>query len=262
MTRVFKPEPCPICGTGQWVPRSIGTHIISHKRKKHTVSGLHDAVCDHCGARGFLEGQVAENCTLIENYEKTLKDYISPRDIYRIREKYMLSQKDAEKAFAAGKNMFSKWENGDSVPNGTAALNLIRALEDPSHMQWLADRAGVKIEHAERTLPLPAANTRLYYDWFKQALAQSARLRCHQMEQSFISAPASGSTKQVATVREPAFRIKPIIGHNVWDVLNLANYPSLEALAETHPASDDDEPSDQLIKDSLMATYSCAGQHR
>ena len=146
MTKKFNPEMCPICGKGEWIPREGGVHCFKHKKRTHRVTGMHDAVCSNCGTRGFIEGQIEENKRLIAEYERSLRDFISPDDIYAIREKYLLSQATADKIFCCGKNMFSKWERGDSTPTGTAALTLRRALRDESFMKTLADEAGEIIE--------------------------------------------------------------------------------------------------------------------
>jgi putative zinc finger/helix-turn-helix YgiT family protein len=145
MTKKFKPEKCPMCGAGDWIPRSTGVHRFKHKRHEYCVEGMHDAVCSHCQTRGFIEGQYEENARIIAEFEKKLRDFISPSDIYAIREKYLISQEQAGKIFACGKSYFSKWENGEVSPTGTAALTLKAALEDSTFMKKLADDAGVII---------------------------------------------------------------------------------------------------------------------
>lgn len=139
----FENENCPICGEGQWADHSDGTHTFRHKNKEHNVTGMHYALCDHCGTRGFLKGQITANKKRIAEYEDRLRDYISPSNILRIRERYDLSQKDAAKIFQCGPTQFSKWERGIVAPTGATAVLLRLALNDPEVMRKLAADAGV-----------------------------------------------------------------------------------------------------------------------
>lgn len=141
---------CPLCDS-----HAIETRFDLSKKYKylgvtHVLDGLEHSVCTECGCDFFAEGQIERNNSRFFELEKRVVKAISPREIRQIREEYLLSQEDAEKAFNCGAGMFSKWERGTSAPTGTAALTLIRALEDVAFMKWLADRAGITI-HANDT---------------------------------------------------------------------------------------------------------------
>lgn len=154
----FDNETCPICGEGQWVDHGDGTHTFRHKNKAHNVTGMHYAVCEHCGTRGFLKGQIAANKKRIAEYEDSLRDYISPSNILRIRERYDLSQKDAAKLFQCGPTQFSKWERGIVAPTGATAVLLRLALQDTEVVRKLASEAGIAAKlpqvKAERAEPM------------------------------------------------------------------------------------------------------------
>jgi capsid portal protein len=57
-----------------------------------------------------------------------LKDYISPSDVYKIREKYMLSLVAADHKFNLESGSFSRWEDGEPVPPEIAFV-LIEVLD-------------------------------------------------------------------------------------------------------------------------------------
>lgn len=151
MTIQFQAEPCPACDGGTWVPHADGMHAFHHKRREHRVEGLHYAKCDRCGAQGYIPGQMAENRRIIEAYERSLRDYISPSDVALLREKYRMSQEQAARIFGCGRRAFSKWERDEVQPTGATARLLRLALNNAEVMRELAAEAGEAVE-----LPPPA----------------------------------------------------------------------------------------------------------
>lgn len=145
MAKQFLAEPCPICNSGTLAPYSDGEYRLAHKRKERILSTLHYSICDSCGLRGVSEEQAEENIRLIEAFEESFKDYISPDDIRRIRDKYRITQAEAGDIFGCGKSYFSKWENGEIAPTGSAAVLLKNALKHIDFMQHLAKDACVVI---------------------------------------------------------------------------------------------------------------------
>ena len=150
----FSSEKCPICNKGIWHPLSNGIHKFRHGRRPHVVNGMHFAVCDECNTQGFLQGQRDENQGLIQEYMKTLIEYVSPSDILALREKYLLTQEQAGMIFGGGKQGFSKWERGMTAPAGPTARLIKLALKNPDSMRELAVQAGIQlpkpVEHNRR----------------------------------------------------------------------------------------------------------------
>jgi len=145
MAEISKPEKCPVCENGNWIAHSDGVHRFKHKRRQHAVPGLQYSLCDHCGCRGFTEEQAELNQHAIAEYERKLPDFISPSDIYAIREKYGISQAQAAKIFNCGIAYFSKWERGEVAPTGPAVTLLKNAFEHTDFMRRLCQSAGISI---------------------------------------------------------------------------------------------------------------------
>lgn len=145
MAKQFDQDDCPFCKEGKLIPHSDGSRQFMHKNKERRQDNLHYCICNHCGTRGITEDQADENKRLIAAFEESLRDYISKRNIRRIRDKYRISQAEAGEIFGCGKSYFSKWETGESAPTGSAAVLLKSALKHTEVMQRLADDAGVVI---------------------------------------------------------------------------------------------------------------------
>lgn len=155
----FPPIPCPICQTGEMRPFSDGTYEFRYARKTYRVTGQHYAQCDGCGATGYLPNQRETNSLAIREFQKSLPDYVSPSDVLALREKYSLTQKQANLIFGGGANGFSKWERGTGEPAGLTARVIKAALRSPETLTILADIAGVDfpIEKEKVALPEPFA---------------------------------------------------------------------------------------------------------
>lgn len=145
MAKQFIQDDCPICENGKLIPYADGTREFEHKRKVRRMINLHYCICNRCGTRGITEDQSEENLRLIAEFENSLTDYISKRNIRRIRDKYRISQAEAGKIFGCGETYFSKWETGESSPTGSAAVLLKSALKHIDVMTRLADDAGITI---------------------------------------------------------------------------------------------------------------------
>ena len=51
MKKIFVSENCPVCGTGNWLPKSDEVYAFRHARKEYRIDGLHYAECNKCGTR-------------------------------------------------------------------------------------------------------------------------------------------------------------------------------------------------------------------
>lgn len=145
MKKIFLSENCPVCEIGRWEPKSDEVYAFRYGRKEHRLTGLHYALCNKCGTRGYLPGQRQENQKLVHQYQAKLVGYISPSDVLALREKYLLTQKQAQKIFGGGSQSFSKWERGITSPAGPTARLIKLALRYPEVMRDLARDAGVRI---------------------------------------------------------------------------------------------------------------------
>lgn len=145
MAKQFDQDDCPFCTDGRLIPYSDGVRELTYKNKTKRQDNLHYSICNCCGLRGITEAQAEENKRLVAQFEDSLKDYISKKDIRRIRDKYRISQAEAGEIFGCGKSYFSKWETGDSAPTGPTAVFLKRALKYADVMQRLAEEVGVQI---------------------------------------------------------------------------------------------------------------------
>lgn len=145
MNNIFASESCPICELGKWQPKSDDVHLIRHGRKTYRVTGLHYAICNKCGTRGYLPGQRKANRLLVQKFQETLPWYVSPSDVLAVREKYRLTQKQANEIFGGGSQGFSKWERGIASPAGPTARLIKTALKYPEVMRTLAKESGVEL---------------------------------------------------------------------------------------------------------------------
>jgi len=152
----FLCEQCPICDSGEWQPKSDDVYTFRHGRRTHQVAGLHHAICNKCGTRGYLHGQRKANQLLVKKYQETLLGYVSPSDVLAVRERYLLTQTQANKIFGGGSQGFSKWERGITSPAGTTARLIKLALKYPEVMRALANESGVEL-----TVPVVSHHTPL-----------------------------------------------------------------------------------------------------
>jgi|GEM_PF-3708541 len=134
-----------MCDAGLFQPRSDGVHAIKLGRHNHSISGLHYALCNACGTRGYLPGQLRENRRLHRAFEDSQADFISPTLILELREKYGLSQVLAAKLFGGGVQAFSKYENGKVTPAESTTKLMKLAFSDPEIMRKLAELSGVEL---------------------------------------------------------------------------------------------------------------------
>ncbi len=149
-------EVCPLCG-GTLEARHDRQITYRYLGKPHVLKDQEHTVCTGCGTSFSMEGQIARNKEKFLAWAKAFVKHIAPWEILGLREKYDLSQAQANQIFHCGPTQFSKWERGEVAPTGTAALALLEALESPEYMKKLARRAGVTIHIASEAKPTPAA---------------------------------------------------------------------------------------------------------
>lgn len=158
-------ETCPLCGSESLEIRHDKTRQIKYLKKPHTLEGLEHTVCLECGCSFNVKGQTERNNARFLEFEtKLLNGIISPRQIIELRQKYNLTQEMAKQIFKSTGNLFSKWERGESAPSSAVSNILLAALEDPTIMGRLAQRANVSIaeEKAENTVPAGISSASIY----------------------------------------------------------------------------------------------------
>ena len=226
---------------------------FKYLRKVYELAGLEHSVCKSCGCDFFAPGQIARNNEKLIQFEKTFVKDISPREIYQIREKYLLSQEEAEKVFNSGKNMFSKWERGTSAPTGTAALTLISALEDPAYMKKLADRVGFKLSietdqrDSNKKEELGANDTAE----IQQDIG--ATVGGDQRDHQSISGLLKYASKHTVTIQRVSNRINSI-HEDLLATLSL-NLMTFGGHGWSTPTCDDEIVTEKLIKDAHLAQF-------
>ncbi len=171
----MKMHKCPLCESERVEVRRDITESYRYLKKIHPLSGQEHTVCLDCGLDYFADGQIERNNQRFKDFTKTIVKDISPWEIHEIREKYLITQEDANRIFNCGSpTQFSKWERGECAPTGTAALTLRLALEDPETMRKLAARAGIKLQIEQEKCTL-AHET--FYDYFNVELRGTVLLK-------------------------------------------------------------------------------------
>lgn len=143
-----KTQDCPICGANSLLEFNDHTYEFKCGRKKHLVQGLLHSVCSDCGTSMFLPEQLDLNNSKVRAYQKSLPDFISPAQILELREKYDITQAQANTIFGGGPTAFSKYERGVANPTAGIARYMLAALNDVKFMTTLAAINGVQIKHS------------------------------------------------------------------------------------------------------------------
>lgn len=139
-------ESCPVCSSDSLIELNNHVYEFKHGRKTHTVSGLSHSLCQECGVSMFFPEQMDINNALVKDFQKNLKDYISPEQVLELREIYNITQGQANIIFGGGPTAFSKYERGVSSPSAGAARNMLSALNDHVHMAQMCAQQGVKLQ--------------------------------------------------------------------------------------------------------------------
>lgn len=155
MTMTSTSAKCPLCdSTHVEIRRDVDVRY-TYLRKKHVLGGQEHTLCLDCGCSFFQDGQMERNNERFMAFAESIVKNIAPWEIHGIREKYGLSQEQANTIFNCGPTQFSKWERGEVAPTGTASIALREALNNPEFMSKLARQAGVTIHIEVEAQPKP-----------------------------------------------------------------------------------------------------------
>jgi HTH-type transcriptional regulator/antitoxin MqsA len=135
---------CPIC-TSDNLSAATRTKVFARLHGEVKVELLYSH-CASCGSDIVTEQQSVENKKRMRAREKQYEGFLTGQQIFALRRRYGLTQKDAAKVFGGGPVAFSKYESEDILP--TEAMNklLWLAIEMPEAVQRLAEAADVKLK--------------------------------------------------------------------------------------------------------------------
>lgn len=134
---------CPVCREGQLHP-AVRTRTFQPHGKTVEVELL-TSKCDHCGEETTRASQHAQNLQRLAARKAQYGGLLLGEEILALRKRYGLKQQEASKIFGKGKIAFSRYENEVSYPDESATLLLQLAIEKPSVLKSLADKAGVEV---------------------------------------------------------------------------------------------------------------------
>ena len=101
--------------------------------------------CDRCGVETTRAAQHKENLDRLAARKVHYDGLLLGEDILALRKLYGLTQQDASKIFGKGIIAFSRYENEVTYPDDSTTLLLQLAIESPSVMKSLADKANIEL---------------------------------------------------------------------------------------------------------------------
>lgn len=134
---------CPACKKGH-MHLAERTREFSPKGKTLQVTLL-TTRCDQCGADKTLASQQKENLARLAARKAHYGNLLMGEEILAIRRRYGLTQQDASTIFGKGIIAFSRYENEVTYPDDSTTLLLQLAIESPTVIKNLADKAGIEL---------------------------------------------------------------------------------------------------------------------
>ncbi len=134
---------CPVCRTGHLHP---ATRVRTFRPRGDAVDvELLTSRCDHCGEETTRASQQKENLDRLAARKAHYGPLLLGEEVLALRKRYGLTQQDASKVFGKGKIAFSRYENEATYPDESTTLLLRLAIESPSVVKSLADKAQVEL---------------------------------------------------------------------------------------------------------------------
>jgi len=134
---------CPVCRDGHLFPAVRARSFQPHG--KTVKVELLTSKCDHCGEETTRAAQHAQNLQRLAARKAHYGDLLLGEEILALRKRYGFKQQDASRIFGKGKIAFSRYENETSYPDLSTTLLLQLAIDKPSVLKLLADKAGVEV---------------------------------------------------------------------------------------------------------------------
>lgn len=134
---------CPACKNGHM-------HLAERNREfspqgKTLQVTLLTTRCDQCGADKTLASQQKENLARLAARKAHYGNLLMGEEILAIRRRYGLTQQDASTIFGKGIIAFFRYENEVTYPDDSTTLLLQLAIESPTVIKKLADKAGIEL---------------------------------------------------------------------------------------------------------------------
>jgi HTH-type transcriptional regulator / antitoxin MqsA len=137
---------CPICNEGTLAE---ATRVKTFTRPHGEVSvDLLYSHCEHCGSDLVTEEQSRNNKKRMRAREKQYDGYLTGQQIFALRRRYNLTQKEAGKLFGGGPVAFSKYESEDIVPTDAMNKLLWLAINLPESVDRLATLVNIDLKGA------------------------------------------------------------------------------------------------------------------
>ena len=134
---------CPACKKGQL---HQAERIREYKPNgKNVLVQLLTTRCDQCGVEKTLASQQKENLARLAARKAHYGKLLMGEEILALRQRYGLTQQNASTIFGKGIIAFSRYENEVTYPDDSTTLLLQLAIESPSAMKTLADKAGIEL---------------------------------------------------------------------------------------------------------------------
>ena len=134
---------CPACRSGHLHPAERVRMFSPHGKTVEVQ--LLTSRCDKCGEETTRAAQQKENLVRLAARKAQYGSLLLGEDILALRKRYGLTQQDASKIFGKGIIAFSRYENEVTYPDDSTTLLLQLAIESPSVMKSLADKAKIEI---------------------------------------------------------------------------------------------------------------------
>lgn len=134
---------CPACRSGHLHPAERVRRFSPHGKTVEVQ--LLTSRCDQCGVETTRAAQQKENLVRLAARKAHYGGLLLGEDILALRKRYGLTQQDASKIFGKGIIAFSRYENEVTYPDDSTTLLLQLAIENPSVMKSLADKANIEL---------------------------------------------------------------------------------------------------------------------
>ena len=166
-------ELCSICGEGH-----VTNHVDqleSEYRGKTALMPMHYKTCNVCGS-DFAGGDESRlNKRAILAFRKSVDGLLTGAEIFALRERYEINQKQASRLFGGGPVAFSKYEN-DDVAHSESMDKQLRLVLKSEHAFWsLVEQAGMTAELAPKAPKQVSGIRRVYKTTSKNVISVQFR---------------------------------------------------------------------------------------
>lgn len=172
---------CPNCGSERTTSHSDRSREVRVARRRKLVHGLCYSVCQKCKEHFSTDAQHDHNIDLLAKAEAELTP-LAPKQIRAVRSTLALTQEEAQRLFAGGRNAFSKYERGQVVPTEASAKLMRASLVVPGLIHHLAQEASIP-SRSEWDHLLPRPN---YQSVSATRMFSGASMKDDLFEQSFV----------------------------------------------------------------------------